>query len=580
LFERKIINNVVIKPSPKWLKEALNSVGVKSINNVVDISNYVMLETGQPLHFYDLDKIPGREITVVTGLDEDYVALDGISYHIEPQDIMITNQGNAIGIAGIMGGDDSKIDENTHGIIIEAATFDSVCIRNTARRLGLDTEAATRFQKGIDPAGGHKAVERSVQLLIELADASGIEETVLWGSNEVKEIHIDASVKSINALLGTGFTEEQMIDTFRRLDFHPVKINEDTINVTVPTYRTDIRVWQDLAEEVIRLLGYDHIVSTLPLMPTIQGGLSEEGKKKRKLQSILVGNGLHEIITYSLVSMKKIEQGILNIGKPVEIANPLSDERRYLHTSLLPSMLETASYNTARGNTEYGLFEISHVYDDENRDEQHLGIILSENHTVSSWQHVTEKNDFYAMKGLVLTILDQLGYSENRIACVPVEGDAGLLHRYQNAVVLINRVPVGKIGVIDARVQKQFDLDRCVLAEINLTAVYAQKPGKVKFTAVPRYPSVSYDISMIIGRDVTAQMLKDTVKKAGGNLLKNVDVIDVYQGKNIPDDKQSITVSMLFQSDERTLTDEDIRPLYNEAVKQLIGKHGAVIRDS
>lgn len=259
LFEGKIINHVVIKPSPKWLQDLLHSAGVKAINNVVDISNFVMLETGQPLHFYDLAKIPLREITVKTGLEETYTALDGIDYQIKPEDIMITTGGKAIGIAGIMGGDDSKIDDETKGIIIEAATFSNVQIRNTARRLGLDTEASQHFSKGIDPLGGHKAVERSVQLLLELAEASGIEETVLCGDPSFEPIVIDAPVNKINGLLATKFTAEQVESVFERLDFHPEKVSDDIIRVTIPSYRRDIKVWQDLSEEVVRMLGYENI---------------------------------------------------------------------------------------------------------------------------------------------------------------------------------------------------------------------------------------------------------------------------------------------------------------------------------
>ncbi|MBQ1877628.1 MAG: phenylalanine--tRNA ligase subunit beta, partial [Erysipelotrichaceae bacterium] len=306
LFWGKVINKVVIKPSPKWLVQALHGAGIKAINNVVDISNYVMLETGQPLHFYDLAKIPGKEITVRQGLRETYTALDGIEYPIYEDDIMITNQGKAIGIAGIMGGDDSKIDEETHGIIIEAAHFNNVCIRNTSRRLDLNTEAATRFIKGLDPLGGRKAVERSVQLLLELADADGIEETVLCGSEGYEPLALDASVSRINKLLGTQFGYEAVKSAFERLDFQPEKVDEDTIRCHIPSYRRDITCWQDLSEETVRLLGYENIRSTLPLMPTVQGGLPPYKRKKRVLQQMLNGFGLSEIISYSLVSRQKI----------------------------------------------------------------------------------------------------------------------------------------------------------------------------------------------------------------------------------------------------------------------------------
>lgn len=580
LFEGKIINHVVIKPSPKWLQDLLHSAGVKAINNVVDISNFVMLETGQPLHFYDLAKIPLREITVKTGLEETYTALDGIDYRIKPEDIMITTGGKAIGIAGIMGGDDSKIDDDTKGIIIEAATFNSVSIRNTARRLGLDTEASQHFIKGIDPLGGHKAVERSVQLLIELADASGVEETVLCGKNDYECTVLDASVKKINGLLATQFTEDQIYSVFERLDFKPEKIDGDTIKVRIPSYRTDISVWQDLAEEVVRIQGYENIGSTLPLIPTVQGGLSEKQKNKRTIQRILNGLGMNEIICYSLVSAAKINEGILSAGEPVEISNALSDERRYFRTSLLPSMLETASYNVARSNTEYGLFEIANVYNNNNEEQQHLSIALSAHKTVSRWQKLTDNNDFYTIKGIVIAILDKLGYAEKRLSFTPESSSQKMLHPNKSAEIYLDRTLIGKIGVIHPACRKKYDLDECVLGEINLEAVYAIRNTKIKFTPIPRYPAVSYDLAMIVYEEVTGEQIIKTIKKAGNSLLRDVTIFDIYRGENIGAGNKSVAVSVTYQSDEKTLAEDDIREVHQSIIARLKNNLKAILRDS
>ena len=581
LFEGKIVNHVVIKPSPKWLQDALHAAGVKAINNVVDISNYVMLETGQPLHFYDLAKIPLREITVKTGLDEIYTALDGIEYKIQPEDIMITTGGKAIGIAGVMGGDDSKIDEDTKGIIIEAATFNNVSIRNTSRRLDLNTEAAVHFQKGIDPKGGHKAVERSVQLLIELAEASGIEETVLCGTNDFRETEIIASVNRINALLGTKFSYEQICSTFERLDFQPRKVSDDEIATVIPSYRTDIKVWQDLAEEVIRILGYDNIVSTLPLMPTVQGGLSELGRKKRVVQNIMNGAGLSEVISYSLVSRAKIDEGIMNCDDPVEIANPLSEERRYYRTSLLPSMLETAAFNVARSNEEYGLFELANVYGNDNDvEELHLSMIMSEKTTDSRWNGVADRNDFYKLKGIVLALLDKLGYDEKRVSFTVSEQTNEMLHPNKSADIAVDGKFIGKIGVIHPTCRRKYDLDDNVMGELNLSALFAAKPAKVRFTSVARYPAVSYDLAMIVSEDVTAEQIVKVIKKAGGKLLKETEIFDVYRGANIPDGQKSVAVKVVYQSAEKTLSEDDIMPHHTEIISQLRKALGATLRDS
>ncbi len=579
LFEGKIINHVTIKPSPSWVVDTLHAAGVKAINNVVDISNLVMLETGQPLHFYDLAKIPAREITVKQGLEEVYTALDGIEYQIKPDDLIITTDGKAIGIGGIMGGDDSKIDENTTGIIIEAATLKNATISNTARRLGLETDAATRFEEGIEPCGGHKAVERSVQLLIELADASGIEETVIYGDNNYEPVSLNASVKQINGLLGTDFSYEDVWEVFARLDFQPEKVNEDEIKTNIPSYRTDISLWQDLAEEVIRLKGYDYIVSSLPLMADVQGGFSSEQKKKRVIQQVLNGNGLSEIISYSLVSASKIEEGILPIGQAVELANPISDERRYYRTSLLPSMLDIISYNYAHNNDEYGLFELANVYTDDGKEHQHLSLALSEKQTISLWQGQTKENDFFTMKGLILTILDKLGYKENRVSFV-VGKENSMLHPGQSGDIYLGKTLIGKLGVVHPVCQKKYDIDKCVLAEIDLTAIYGEKPAKVKFNPTAKYPEVAYDLSMIVDETVSAQDVVNLIKKVNGSLLTNVTIFDVYRGINIPKGQKSIAVNLTYQAKDRTLNEDDIKPLVNETIVQLQKKLKAVIRDN
>jgi phenylalanyl-tRNA synthetase beta chain len=579
-YAGKVIGHVTIKPSPRWLQEALHSVGVKAINNVVDISNFVMLETGQPLHFYDLAKIPGREITVKTGLEETYTALDGTDYAIRPQDIMITTQGRAIGIAGIMGGEDSKIDESTSGIIIEAAAFDPVSIRNTARRLGMDTDASVRFQKGIDPLGPQKAVKRSVQLLCQLADADGLEATVTAGRIDYQPVQVPCSVRKINALLGTGFTTQQMLGVFRRLDFAPVLNGDDEIVTTIPSYRRDVENWQDLSEEVIRLMGYDHIVSTLPLMPTVQGGLSADQKKRRMIAAVLNGAGLSEIITYSLVSKALNDEGILPCGQAVEIANPISEERRYYRTSLLPSMLAAVSYNVARNCTAYGLFETADVYSDDQGRRQRLSIALSAQHAQSLWDRGRRPNDFYTMKGLVESVLAKLGYESRRLSYRPLPQEQAMLHPGRSAEIRLDRQVIGVLGEVHPECDRRHGLGSCVLAELDLTAIYAEKPAKVHFAPIPKYPAVSYDLAMIVDQDVTAAQITEVIRKAGGSLLKQVTVFDVYQGLGIPAGKKSVAVTLSWQSQEKTLAEGDIAPLQQAVIDQLGSKLGAVLRAS
>ncbi|MBR5048395.1 MAG: phenylalanine--tRNA ligase subunit beta [Erysipelotrichaceae bacterium] len=578
-FYGKVINHVEIKPSPLWMQQALHAAGVKAINNVVDISNYVMLETGQPLHFYNLAKIPAREITVKTGLNEMYTALDGVQYHVTEDDIMITTEGKAIGYAGIMGGDDSKIDDETTGIIIEAALFNMVSIRNTSRRLDLFTEAATRFAKGIDPLAAEKAVERSTQLLIELADASGIEETVVYGQPDYEERHIDTTAEQINTLLGTEFTDSQIYNVLESLDFQPVSSGR-RITVTVPSYRySDVRVWQDLSEEVIRIMGYDNIESTLPKMPTTQGALAREGQEKRTIRQMLNGYGLDEVMTYSLVSEAKINEGLLNIGTPVRIANAISEDKRYFRTSLLPSLMDVVSYNVARNHEEYGLFEIANVYSDEGGMAAHLSLALSGQTTSSKWQKQTADNDFYTVKGIVLSILDKLGYEANRVAFRIPEKENQVLHPNKSAEILVDRTPVGIMGVSHPLLNKKYDVSTCNLLELDLTALLEKKKGKIRFSTIDRYPAISYDLALVVREEVSGNDIISTIKKAGGSLLRNAEIFDVYRGSNIENGYKSVAVNVTYQSAEKTLKESDVADIHADVLRQLAGKLQAKLRD-
>ncbi len=355
LFLGKIIHHVKIKESPKWMKELLAAAGVKSINNVVDISNIVMLETGQPMHFYDMDALPSLEITVKDHLHTTYTALDGVDYDICEDDIMITNQGNPIGIAGIMGGNDSKIEETTTAIVLEAAIFDHVSIRNTARRLNLNTDASVRYQKGIEPDATYKAMDRAVSLLLEYADADGLEDMVIYGGVDNTPHTFSVSLPRINRLLGTDFAMDEVLDVCSRLHLQP-KQNGNEIALCIPSYRQDLRIEADIAEEIIRILGYDRLPSTLPLMPLTMGALDQRQQLRRRLRNALIHFGYQEAITYTLISEALAKDAIMPLSEPIALAAPMSEERSRIRTSILPSLLGSVSYNQNRSIKDIAFF--------------------------------------------------------------------------------------------------------------------------------------------------------------------------------------------------------------------------------
>ncbi len=578
-FLGKKVGKVTIKESPDWMKKALAGAGVKAINNVVDISNYVMLETGQPLHFYDIDKIPAHEITVVDGLEETYTALDGIDYAIQKEDIMITTDGKAIGIAGVMGGDDSKIEENTRGIIIEAAIFDLAQIRNTARRLNLITEAAQHFSKGIEPLAPVKAMDRSIQLLKELADAEEIEETAVYGNFDYKEVELDVSVDYLNNFLSTNFTKEQIVGVLDRLHLNPQE-TDGNIHLSIPSYRQDLKLREDIAEEVVRLLGYDSVPCTLPQIFDRKGDYAYKEKERYLLSDILKAKGFSEIRTYSLVNRNYIDSTALPLGEAVELTNPLSEERRYFRTSLLPSQLEVIAYNKARSLEEWSFFEIANVSAKGMVQEEHLCLSMSAKREANAWKHEEVTRDFFTMKGLLLDLLNALGYEKRRVSFAVAESDLPLYHPYQSAYLLLDRKVIGVLGTLHPKTLKEWDITQSVVAEVNLSKLYEAKTSKVKFNPIPRYPSVNYDIALVVAEDVAAIDLVNVIKKVGGKLVTDVQVFDVYRGLPLLPDTKSVAISITYQSLEKTLTDSDIKPLQEGMLTTLRKQYNAVLREA
>lgn len=580
LFLGKVINSVTIKPSPKWMKELLMAAGMKSINNVVDISNIVMLETGQPLHFYDINAIPAQEITVKDKLNCDYIALDGETYHLEEDDIVITTEGKPIGIAGIMGGDDSKIEETTTGIIIEAAIFNHVSIRNTSRRLNLGTDASVRYQKGIEPMATFKAMDRAVQLLMEYADATGIEETKQYGDNNYTPVEFDVNLDRINTLLGTDFNEEEVCKVLDNLHLEPSKHGED-IHVKIPSYRTDLLIEADIAEEIIRILGYDRLPSTMPKMPSTVGELNKRQQLRRKFRNTLSSLGYNEAITYSLVGKKEIEDALMADKEIIELAAPMSEDRKYVRSSILPSLLECVSYNQARSIKDVALYEISNVYG-KNHVEERLTIAASGALQENRWQKYRVEADFYTMKGLLDALLESIGFSGNRVVWKENTLDTTHFHPYRSAEVYLGKQLLGIVGQIHPAMEQKYDVATTVALEINLEVLLSNKASKVKFTEVSKYPSVSRDLAFVVNEDVKVSDIINSIRKNGKlnkeNIIQNVEVFDVYTGEHVEKGYKSIALSIIFQSNERTLKDEDINQIHDKILETLKTELNAQLR--
>lgn len=581
-FYGKVVNNVTIKPSPKWMQELLRASGMHSINNVVDISNIVMLETGQPMHFYDKNALPHREITVKDDLDCDYTALDEVTYHLQPNDVVITSNGQPIGIGGVMGGNDSKIEDTTQGIIIECASFDHVSIRNTARRLNLNTESSIRYQKGIEPLAAKKAIDRAVDLLIQYADAKDFEQTVEFGSDNYQERTITCTLDDLNNRLGTDFSLDEIVDVFIRLQLSPV-VEGETITVTVPSTRQDLEGMADLSEEVIRMIGYDRLPSTLPVMEMTEGKLNPQQRQRRFIQTVLCENGLQDAITYTLVSSAKKDNAIFSTGDSLELPTPLSEERRYLRTSILPSLLESAAYNHARGNKGVNMFEISELTSTKGVVE-HLAIVLTGAMNENRWLKTFTPADFYTLKGLIEDILERSGIGENRLFFKPNKKDTKHFHPGRSAEVYIGKDLIGLMGEIHPLYGAEVGLKHAVMAELDLDKILKTKKSKIRFTPVSKYPAVYRDLAFVVAKDLPASKIVDVIKRSGKlgkeTIVKNVDVFDVYEGEHVGENEKSIALTMTFQSDQQTLDDEKITTVFNSIIDAIVSQCKATLRSA
>ncbi len=570
LYLGKIIREVTIKESPKWMKQLLMASNIKSINNVVDISNLVMLETGQPLHFFDLGKLTKEEIVVVDDLTCEYTALDEVTYQIEPGDIMITVDQKPVAIGGIMGGDDSKIDENTKGILIESATFNNVAVRNSSRKFNLNTDASIRNQKGIEPNAPYAAMDRAVQLLIEYADAKGIEATATNKEKDIVCTEIDVNLARINKLLGTQFNETQVMDVLARLQFNPTKNGED-IHVVVPTYRQDVSIEADIAEEIIRMIGFDDLESTLPVMPETIGALSPRQALRRNLRNILTKQGYYEALTYTLVSEKHKNDAIMPLSSFVTLASPMSEERKIIRTSILPSLLDCVAFNNARSIKDVALFEISNVYGQDYVEER-LAIALSGSLQKCRWDKFEIKADFYTIKGVLSSILTSLGFQETRVSFEENTLDTSHFHPYQSASIYIGKQLFGMVGRIHPTMAKQYEVDaNTVMCEVNLEVLLNNKASKVKFEAISKFPQVTRDLAFVVKDEIKVASIVSAIKKQGKGMIQNVEVFDVYKGEHVQEGHKSIALSIHMQAKDHTLTEEEVNQVH-EAILSVLKK--------
>ncbi len=553
LFLARKALNVVIKESPDFIKNRLIASDIRPINNVVDISNYVMLELGQPLHFYDADRLGNCIETRMASKGEKLTTLDGIERDLEETDIIISDGKRAIGLAGVMGGLDTEIEETTKNVIIEAAIFDSVKVRKTSKKI-VRSEASNRFEKGLDPNRTYMAMERAVKLLEEYADATIQTGTVVYDKSDKTDKKVDITTKDINDLLGTNISKQEVLEVFRKLGFES-SINGETITVTVPTRRLDISIKEDLIEEVGRIYGVDNIVGRLPVVPMKMGSVN---KTDREIRNKMISLGLNETLSYILINDKEVHKYTKDSFEELKLMDPMTEERNTLRYSLIPSLYKIYEYNKSHYMKDVCIFEIGKGFwkkEETYGEDKKLCTLMTGDYYLGI--NNKKQVDFYIIKGIVEEILNYLGY-ENRYSFVLPKQEIKEFHPGQVAEINVNGEIMGVIGRIHPEISK----DSVYVFEINLEKLLAKKVSKMKFRDISIYPTIKKDIAII------ADEISKVIKKAGGNLLVNHEIFDIYTNA-ILGDKKSIAYSLIFGSNTKTLTDEEVNPIVEKIIENL-----------
>ena len=569
-YQVKLIKDITIKESPLFIQNRLIASGIRPINNVVDISNYVMLETGQPLHFFDYDKI-NKNIIVRQAKDGEVVkTLDSKERELNISDIVIANDKEILAIAGIMGAENSEVDNNTKNIVIESAIFKDVNIRNTSKRT-VQSEASFRFEKNLIKENSILAIKRACNLLEKYADAKIVKEEITFDKTSVLEVKIELKKEKITKLLGIKI-EDIIKNYFDLLDFKYIE-KTDSYIINVPIYRQDIKIDVDIIEEIIRAYGINNLESK-PIETYTIGGEDKVDQKIRKLRHKLLDLGLDEVLTYTLVNSSN---NLFNIEElpSINIKSPLSQDKSVLRTTLIPSLLDVYNYNKKRQVEDINIFEISNIYykKEEVEEEKLLTILLSDNINYSNYQNIVIKNNFYTIKGMIENILDYLGFNK-RYRFINENIPQGF-NPYQTVEIVIDRVVVGYFGMLHPDVVK----DKIFVAELNLTKIFNNKVRDIKVKEISKYPSISVDLAFVLDKNISFEKVENSIKKACSRELVNVELFDYYDGEKIEKDKKQLAFKLTFNSFNKTLEDSFIKEETEKVINKLKIDYNAYIRD-
>ncbi len=570
-YVAKMLKVKKIEASPLWMQIKLQNSGVRPINNIVDVTNYVMLELGQPLHAFDYDSLQSQEIVVKTTTNKKIVTLDDKERDINETMLMITNGKAPVAIAGVMGGENSEITETTSLIVLESANFNKGSVRLTAKQLGLRTEASARFEKGVDPELAGIAALRATQLLLEIGACEVIEGLIDVYPKVASLKKVSLDVNWFNTFVGISLTIDEIAKMLTRLFFKVEKSADHVLEVEVPSYRLDIDLKEDLAEEVVRIFGYDMIPGTIMGGETMVGGKTPVQKFEDTLKNILVGQGYYETLTSSFTSEKRLHGLNSQLeDNLIPLINPLGEENSIMRHTLIGHQLEVISLNYNRKNP-YGLFfELSNTY----RKNSKPGELPIEEQKLAISSYGGE--DYFELKGVVELLLEQSGIKYPDF----IAGGSDFLHPGRKAEIFVEGIKLGEIGEIHPIVVKNYELPkRCYVCQLNFAALYDCASLDNKFTDLPKFPASNRDLAILLKADIPAAAIETIIRNNSGDILESIDLFDVYTGAQIPDGYKSLAYALNFRHHERTLNDNDINPVIDQILSELKRSFDAQLRE-
>ena len=581
-YKLRVIKGVKIAESPLWLQIRLWNSGIRPVNNVVDVTNYILLKYGQPLHSYDYDQLSGNNFGVRHANEgEKFVTLDGDEQTLKANDIVVTVDDQPVALAGTMGGEGTAVSDDTTTVALEAAIFDPVMVRKQARRLDLHSESSMRFERGINPSTVETALNEAAEMIKELAGGTITAGIVTGSEAPAVDTPIKLSLAKINHVLGTSLTMEQVTDIFDRLAFAYTVDDDDQLTVIAPARRWDISLAADLYEEIARIYGYDNLPSTLPTMTRNRGGLTPRQRFIRASRHDLEGMGLTQAISYSLTTVEKAKQfQIKPLAEPMKLDFPMSSDHVATRMNIVSGLLNDIAYNVARNVDNVALYEEGRVFlpmgDERPVEQEHLAAAVTGQMVANSWNKKDQPADFFQLKGIVERYLKNMGIA-GKITYVPTS-DRQEMHPGRTADIMVDDQLVGFIGQVHPQTAKEYKIPETYVFELNLELLLAAPKIENEYTPISKYPSITRDIALLVDDDVENATIVEVIKQKGGAYLKDIHLFDVYAGSHLPAGKKSLAYTLTYQDDKGTLTEDQVNTAFDKVTAYLQDKVDAEIR--